>query len=98
MRPGSIDYYIELRNGTMKTTRKIRIIHTLRRRIESPARCHCRLCGREVEMMTHSQAASFLDTDGTRLDDLIASGRVHAMVTVSGTVRVCQDSLIVREG
>jgi len=49
-------------------------------------------------MMTHSQAASFLEMDSLGLDGLIASGKVHSMVTVSGTVRVCQDSLLVREG
>ena len=56
-------------------------------------RTFCRACGREVETLTRSLADEILEIEDAELSEFIASGRVHAIETVSGSLRVCKDSL-----
>lgn len=79
---------------------KVRITATHRRtvRITPPVlRATCPVCGREVEALTEGRAGEILEVDGRKLGALIASGRVHAIQTVNGGLRVCKESLF-REG
>jgi len=57
---------------------------------------HCPACGREVEMLARAEAAEILEVEGEMLDALICAGRVHAIETVSGSTKICKDSLFVR--
>ena len=57
-------------------------------------RAFCAVCNREVPTLTCAQAAEFLEINEQDLAELIAAGKVHATRTVSGTFRICQDSLI----
>jgi len=56
----------------------------------------CQGCGREVEMLTCAQAAGVLEVDGQTFDRLVSSGQVHTIQTMSGSVRVCKDSLFAK--
>ncbi len=56
-------------------------------------RAPCAACGREVEALTAGQALAILEVGGQELNEFIAAGRVHAIQTVSGSVRVCKESL-----
>jgi hypothetical protein len=56
-------------------------------------RARCPACGREVETLTRSQAASALEVDETAFEILVAAGHVHAIPMVGGARRVCKDSL-----
>jgi len=58
-------------------------------------RAHCPVCEREVETLTQKQAAEVLEMNDQTLAGFIAAGQVHAMRTVSGSVRVCKDSLFI---
>ena len=77
---------------------KVRIT-TIRRRTMRVAaggaalRASCPACGREVEALTRGQAREILEIKEQELNEFIAAGRVHAIQTVSGSVRVCKDSL-----
>ena len=53
----------------------------------------CLVCAREVELLTRDNAAEVLEVGLNALDDFISAGRVHAVETASGSVRVCKDSL-----
>ena len=53
----------------------------------------CRVCGREVEALSTGRAAEILEIGQGGLGDLIAAGRVHAIPTAGGGLRVCKDSL-----
>jgi hypothetical protein len=80
----------------MKGMRRVKLTTIRRRRLrlEPPAiRAHCPACGREVETLTAAQAAEVLEIDAPLPSHFIAAGRVHVMRTVSGSLRVCQDSL-----
>jgi hypothetical protein len=80
----------------MKRTRRVKL--TTRRRtwpLQPPVRAHCPACGREVETLTEGEAAGVLEIDPAALAGLIAAGLVHAIPTVSGSLRVCQVSLFV---
>ena len=46
-----------------------------------------------METLGQSQAADVLEVGGSILDDMIAAGLIHAILTVSGNLRVCKDSL-----
>jgi hypothetical protein len=79
--------------------RRIKITATRRRSWRSPqpaVRALCPDCGREVETLTTAQAAEALEVDAQAMLDLIEAGRVHALATVSGSLRVCRDSLFAR--
>ena len=56
-------------------------------------RAHCPACEREVETLTRTQTAEVLEVNDHTLTRLIAAGQVHAIRTVSGSFRVCKDSL-----
>lgn len=80
----------------MKQTHRIKITTTHRRilRFQPALVCaHCSWCGREVETLAQSQAADVLEISRQALDGLIAAGLVHAISTVSGSLRICCDSL-----
>ncbi|MBI1760372.1 MAG: hypothetical protein HYR56_02955 [Acidobacteria bacterium] len=80
----------------MNLTRRLKITVT-RRRVLRPAgivvRAFCPVCAHEVETLARVQAAEVLEVDGEMLASLIAAGRVHALALVSGSQRVCRDSL-----
>ena len=44
-------------------------------------------------MLTRAQAAGVLEIDARALNQLVAEGQIHAMLTVTGSLRVCKDSL-----
>lgn len=80
----------------MKETRRLIITTTRRRilRLRPLLVCaRCPVCGREVETLAQAQAAEVLEINLLRLDALLAEGRIHAIPTVSGSVRICRDSL-----
>jgi hypothetical protein len=82
----------------MKRKRTVKITTTRRRRLnldQTVIRVHCRVCGREVETLTAAQAVEVLEVDAQRLGRLIVEGRVHAIESVSGSLRICKDSLFV---
>jgi len=56
-------------------------------------RAFCAACGREVELVTRGQASAILEIVDVELIEFIAAGRVHTIRTVSGSIRVCKDSL-----
>ena len=75
---------------------KVRITAVRRRMVRVAAtapRAHCAACGREVETLTRSQASEILEVGDQELGEFIAAGYVHAIPTVSGSLRVCKDSL-----
>lgn len=77
---------------------KLKIISASRQTIRPAGRslsARCPICEREVEMLTGAQAAVVLEIDCQTLDRLVADGRIHALQTVSGSIRVCKDSLFV---
>jgi hypothetical protein len=83
----------------MKRARTMKITATRRRtiRLTPPAvRARCPVCEREVEMLTVTQAAEVLEIEALAFKQFIADGQVHAVETLSGGFRVCQDSLFVR--
>lgn len=53
----------------------------------------CPDCGKITEMMTASESAAFLEIEDQSLDELMASGKIHALATISGNFRICKDSL-----
>jgi len=57
---------------------------------------HCPDCGCEVEMITRAQAAGVLRVDPLTLDRLLADGSVHTIRSLSGSIRICKDSLFVK--
>jgi len=44
-------------------------------------------------MLTSAQAAGVLEVDTWAVKRLLADGKIHAVQTVSGHIRVCKDSL-----
>ncbi|HZS06076.1 MAG TPA: hypothetical protein VFD58_14650 [Blastocatellia bacterium] len=79
----------------MKRTRKVTITTTRRRtlRVQPAIRARCPVCQHEVETLATAHAAEVLEIDAETLNRLVAAGRVHAIETVSGSFRVCQESL-----
>ncbi len=55
----------------------------------------CPVCQREVDTLTPIQTAEVLAVGAPALDGLIACGLVHAIRTVSGSLLMCKDSLLV---
>ncbi|MBA3354996.1 MAG: hypothetical protein H0U18_03475 [Pyrinomonadaceae bacterium] len=76
---------------------KVRITAVRRRTIRVAAgalpRARCAACGREVETLTRSQAGEILEVGDQELGAFLAAGRVHTIPTVSGSLRVCKESL-----
>jgi len=74
-------------------------ITTVRRRLVRvrvvALRARCPVCQREVDTLTPLQTAEVLAVSGQALDGLIASGLVHTIRTVSGSLLICKDSLLV---
>lgn len=80
----------------MKQTQRINITTTHRRILRvRPALSYapCTICGREVETLAQSRAAEVLEVSQHILDNLIATGLIHAIPLVSGGSRICRDSL-----
>lgn len=80
----------------MKETRRLKITTLVRRIVRyQPAvtRAYCPACAREVEMLGAPQAAALLEIDLAGFNCLLAAGRLHAIATVSGSLRICQNSL-----
>ena len=80
----------------MKGIRRLKITTTKRclERYQPPAvRAYCPVCEREVETLNTAQAAEVLEVAAPQLDQFIAEGLVHAIATVSGSLRICQNSL-----
>jgi hypothetical protein len=78
-------------------TIKLKITTTRRRAVTvSPAavRTYCAACQGEVPTLTCREAAEFLEVGERDLSELIAVGKAHAIRTLGGGLRVCQDSLI----
>jgi hypothetical protein len=62
----------------------------------TPPTAPCPDCGRDVVLVTPTDAAWILESDGRSLDELIAAGVVHTLSTVTGTRWICRDSLFQR--
>lgn len=80
----------------MTHTRQLKITTIRRRllRLQSAAVCaHCPVCEREVATLAAAEAAGILEVEAETLSRLIAAGQVHAIETVSGSLRICQNSL-----
>jgi hypothetical protein len=83
----------------MKLTRRLKITITQHRVVKlSPVflRAFCPVCAREVETLSAAHAAEVLEVGAPWLDQSIAEGRVHAIATVSASLRICRDSLFPR--
>jgi hypothetical protein len=80
----------------VQKTTKLKITTTRKRTINisiSRGRAFCADCNGEVQTLTSREAAEFLGTREQEIEDLIAVGKVHKIRTVSGSFRVCKDSL-----
>jgi hypothetical protein len=81
----------------MERSFKVKIEKVRRRSIRVFAvRAQCPLCERRVETLSVAEAVSILAVDAETVNQLIACGRVHAINTASGGLRICQDSLFVQ--
>jgi hypothetical protein len=84
----------------MKQRLRVKVTRVRRQRISMPAvllRALCQSCKREVETLTRFQAAEILEVEDQVLDALILAGHVHVFETISGSVRICKDSLFARQ-
>ena len=61
-------------------------------------RFHCPVCQLETETLTTGETAKILEVDEQTLTGLIHSGKLHVIQTVSGSLRVCKDSLAAKVG
>ena len=87
----------ERRGFQLQKTFKLKITTTRRRAVTlSPliVRAFCAACQGEVPTLSRAEAAGFLEMDEQTLVELIAVGKVHATRTISGTLRICQSSLL----
>jgi hypothetical protein len=85
---------------TAKRTRKIRITATRTRTLRLQAQAvntYCPACASEVGTLNMAEAAEFLEIELPALYQFIAEGRLHPISTVSGSLRVCQNSLFCKE-
>jgi hypothetical protein len=77
-----------------KRTARITITRRRKLRFRIPSICvDCQVCGRKVETLSVSQAAEALEVHPKALGQMIADGVIHAICTVSGSLRICQNSL-----
>lgn len=75
---------------------RLKITTTKRRLVRyqpPPVRANCPACAREVNTLDTAQAAAVLEVSQTQFQLLLADATVHALPTVSGSLRICQDSL-----
>jgi excisionase family DNA binding protein len=56
-------------------------------------RGRCLVCEREVEMLTASQAAEFLELGDSALEALVSAGKIHAVEVLGGKMLLCKESL-----
>jgi predicted site-specific integrase-resolvase len=82
--------------------RKVRLkITTSSRRIVRPGGQNpgapCTACGREVELVTATQAAVILQVGEHELERFAGAGAIHLVQTVSGRHWVCKNSLFRNE-
>jgi predicted site-specific integrase-resolvase len=47
----------------------------------------------ETEMLTADESAALLEVEIRLIEDFILDGKIHAIRTASGNLRVCKDSL-----
>ena len=83
----------------VKRTVKLKITSTSRKTMTVLGQrlsARCPLCEREVEILSGAQAAGVLEVDCQTFDHLLAGGQIHAIPTVSGSIRVCKDSLFLK--
>ncbi|MGI8733736.1 MAG: hypothetical protein ACR2LM_10605 [Pyrinomonadaceae bacterium] len=83
----------------MEQKLKVRITAVRRRTIRLMAgvpRARCATCEREVEALTRSQAREILEVGDQELGGFIAAGHVHSIPTVSGSLRICRESLFLK--
>jgi hypothetical protein len=86
------------RSIPMKRKRTVKITTTRRLKLDHAQiviRAHCQVCGREVETLNAAGAAAVLEVNAQTLSHLIAEGRVHAIQSVSGSLRICKDSFFI---
>jgi len=57
-------------------------------------RARCPACNCEVEMFPADRARTILAVDEDDFDRLLTAGIVHSILTVSGSLWVCKESLI----
>ncbi|MEP7341245.1 MAG: hypothetical protein ABI977_26180 [Acidobacteriota bacterium] len=80
----------------MKEVRRLKITSIKRRIVRCQplaVRANCPVCAREVNTLDTAQAAIVLDVSPTQFQLMLADATVHALPTVSGSLRICQDSL-----
>ena len=63
---------------------------------ERASNAFCQICGHETEMLTAAESAAFLETDTRKLNELITHGKIHAIETVTGNLRICKKSLLAK--
>jgi hypothetical protein len=87
------------RGDQMKKRLRMKITTVRERTVKVPdalIRAHCPSCNLEVEMFTRAHAARILQVSVAELSHLIAIGQVHTIETISGSLLVCKDSLLLR--
>ena len=75
---------------------KLTITKVRRERVTLPAAGFagfCPVCQRNVEILSLSQAAAILEVGDETLEALLASGTIHGIQTVTGSIAVCKHSL-----
>ena len=94
------DYNPSPQDGTIAEQNvKVKITAIRRRLVKMTAtslRARCSICRREVETLTKTDAAAILEIDDCEIEHLVKGGSVHVISTISGSLRVCKDSLFVR--
>jgi hypothetical protein len=97
-RSGGADYSTTLWwRFQLQKTIKLKITTTRKKAITlipAVVSVFCPACRAEVQMLTCREAAVFLEIGEQDLAELIAGGKAHAIRTLSGSLRVCQDSLL----
>lgn len=76
--------------------RKLKLTVTKIRRPISNFRVFCPACGIETEMLTAGECVGFLKIEDREFNDLITARAIHAFETVTGSLRVCKNSLFRR--
>ena len=85
----------------MERTTKVRVTTTRKRTVNFSIPGHrgfCPACQMEVQTLACMEAAEFLGIGQEDLNLLIAGGHPHPIRSLSGSLRVCQQSLNVDGG
>ncbi|MBI3423585.1 MAG: hypothetical protein HY011_11660 [Acidobacteria bacterium] len=80
----------------MKEVRRLTMTVTRRHLMRVPylrVRANCPVCGREVDTLDAAQATAVLELTPLEFQRLLTDATIHALPTVSGSLRICQDSL-----